>query len=64
MGGGEQVDEEAEGSGDGFGELAVEGEGDVGPAALADVAVMRPPRWGSWAGVTGPPGSCVSVRAV
>ena len=34
--GGEEVDEEAEGSGDGFGELAVEGEGAVGPAAFAD----------------------------
>ena len=32
----EQVDEEAEGSGDGFGELAVKGEGAVGPASLAD----------------------------
>ena len=37
MGGSEQVDEEAEGSGDGFGELAVEGEGAVGPATLADL---------------------------
>ena len=35
-GGGEEVYEEAVGSGDGFGELAVEGEGAVGPAALAD----------------------------
>jgi len=35
-GGGDEVDEEAEGSGDGFGELAVEGEGAVGPATLAD----------------------------
>ena len=35
-GGGEEVGEEAVGSGDGFGELAVEGEGAVGPAAFAD----------------------------
>ncbi len=34
--GGDEVDEEAVGSGDGFGELAVEGEGAVGPAAFAD----------------------------
>ena len=36
MGGRDEVDEEAVGSGDGFGELAVEGEGAVGPATLAD----------------------------
>ena len=36
MGWSDEVDEEAEGSGDGFGELAVEGEGAVGPAAFAD----------------------------
>lgn len=34
---GDEVDEDAEGSGDGLGELAVEGEGHVGPAALADL---------------------------
>ncbi len=33
----QQVDEEAEGAGDGFGELAVEGEGAVGPAAAAEL---------------------------
>ena len=36
-GGCDEVDEEAEGSGDGFGELAVEGEGAVGPATLPDL---------------------------
>ena len=35
--GGQEVDEEAEGSGDRFGELAVEVEGAVGPTALADL---------------------------
>jgi len=34
---GDEVDEEAVGAGDGFGELAVEGEGAVGPAALAEL---------------------------
>jgi len=36
-GGRDQVNEEAEGSGDGFVEFAVESEGAVGPAALADL---------------------------
>jgi hypothetical protein len=36
IGGRDEVDEEAEGSGDGFGELPVKGKGAVGPAAFAD----------------------------
>jgi hypothetical protein len=53
----QQVGEEAEGAGDGFGELAVESEGDVGPAAFAELGGDEAAALGSW------PGSWVSVGA-
>jgi hypothetical protein len=49
----EEVEEEAVGAGDGFGELAVEGEGAVGPAAFAEGGGDEASALGGLAGVVG-----------
>ena len=53
---GDEVDEEAVGAGDGFGELAVEGEGAVGPAALAEADGDEATALGELGGGFGAPG--------
>ena len=49
----EEVEEEAVSAGDGFGELAVEGERDVGPSALSELSGDEAAALGGLAGVVG-----------